>query len=87
MQALPCLPTLSKRDEEAGAEEGREGSQVELSGLFDTSALSLYETILVFANKALITGSIMQSESFAHKYGREAMLTNLLPFSPGPTAR
>lgn len=62
-------------------EGGREGGQVELSGLSDPPALSLsMKQFWFFANEALVTGSIMQSESFAHKYGREAMLTKPVAF-------
>lgn len=42
-----------------------------------------------FANEVLDPGSLVPSDNFAHKYGRESAMCSpdLLPFSPGPTAR
>lgn len=83
-------------------EEGREGGQIELSCLSDTPALFVYETVLAlfffffllnssgsWLTRLLVPGSILQAQSFAHKYGGEAMMGSPtpLPFSPGSTAR
>lgn len=69
-------------------EEGREVTRKHHAAL-TLQLSSCMKQFWFFANKALVTGSLVPSENFAYEYGREAATCspNLLPFSPGSTAR